>query len=98
MHPTTGNDHSSTRRRLPSEWPGVVRFKTELDIDNTSTANHSFCIVPVYRQRRDKRPNGLIAEGFLSLHEQARNLKHYVVCVVGQNAFLVRSCPCNPPS
>jgi hypothetical protein len=55
-------------------------------------------MVPVSRKRSDKRPNGLIAEGFLSLHEQARNLKHYVVCVVGQNAFLVRSCPCNPPS
>jgi hypothetical protein len=50
---------------LSGEWPGVVRFKTELDIDHTSTANHAFYMVPVSRKRSDKRPNELIAEGFL---------------------------------
>ena len=40
---------------------------------------------------KKERPNELIAEGFFSFHERARNLKDHIVRVVRQNAILVRS-------
>jgi hypothetical protein len=40
-----------------------------------------------------KWPKELIAERFLPLNQQARNLKHYIVGVVRQNEILIRPSP-----
>jgi len=46
--------------------------------------------VVVSREGCDKWPNELIAERFLPLNQQARNLKHYIVGVVRENEILIR--------
>ena len=71
----------------------VLGFKTKFNGDHAWSANHVLHNVAVSRERSDKRPNELIADSFLSLHDRARNLKHHIFRVVRHNAILVRSCP-----
>lgn len=47
--------------------------------------------VAVSGKGSDERPHELIAKGFLSFHERARNLKDHNICVIRQNEILVHS-------
>src|SRR5215510_10575376 len=78
---------------MASEWTLVLGFKTKLNDHHTWSENHVFHQVAVSRERSDKWPGELIADGFLTFHEQAGNLKHHIVRVVRHNAVLVRSSP-----
>jgi hypothetical protein len=67
-----------------------VRFETKFNNDHTWSENYLLHNVVVSRKGCDKWPNELIAERFLPLNQQARNLKHYIVGVVRQNEILIR--------
>ena len=78
---------------MPRELSLMVGFKTPFNDDQTWSVSYVPHDVPVSRKRRDKRPNELIADGFLPLHERARNLKHHVFRVVRHNPVEVGSSP-----
>src|SRR5215471_21856653 len=78
---------------MTGEGPLVLGFKTEFNDDHTWPENHVLHGVAVSGEGSYKRPSELSADGFLSLHDRARNLKHYIFGVVGHNEILVRSSP-----
>src|SRR5262245_35378877 len=78
---------------MAGEWTLMLGFKTKFNGDHTWSENHVLHDVVVSRERCDKWASELIADGFLPLHEQARNLKHHIFRVVGHNVILVGSSP-----
>src|SRR5262245_51778361 len=78
---------------MAGEWTLVFGFKTKFNVDHTLSENHFCYDVAVSRKRSGKWHSELIADGVLPLHEQARNLKHYVFCVVRHNPIEVGSSP-----
>jgi hypothetical protein len=78
---------------MAGEWTLVFGFKSEFNDDHTWSENHVLHKVAVSRERSDKWPNELLADGFLPLHERARKLKRHIFRVVRHNAILVRSSP-----
>jgi hypothetical protein len=76
---------------MPCEWTLVSGFKIKLNDRHAWCENHVLDKMTVSREGSDERPHELIAEGFLSLHQRARNLKDHIVSVVRQNAILVHS-------
>src|SRR5262249_44957105 len=76
---------------MAGKWTLVLGLETEFNGDHTVSESHIFHHVLVSWERSDKWPNELIAECFLPLNQQARNLKHYIFGEVGQNEILI--CP-----
>src|SRR5262249_61124888 len=74
IDPATREFNSSARCRMAGEWTLMLGFKTEFNVDHTWSENHVFHDVAVFRKSSGKRDSELIADGFLPLHEQARNL------------------------
>src|SRR5262249_32200751 len=78
---------------MAGEWALMLGFKNKFNVDHSRSENHAFYNVVVSGERSGKWHSELIADGFLPLHEQARNLKHYIFRVVRHNAIQVRSSP-----
>src|SRR4029453_14076667 len=83
INPTAWEFYSSTGRHMALEWTRVLGFKTEFNGDHAGPAYHLLHEVTVSGEGRDEWPHELVADGFLSLHERARNLKRNIVRVVG---------------
>src|SRR5215813_2710281 len=78
---------------MAGEWTLMLGFKNKFNVDHSRSENHAFYNVVVSGERSGKWHSELIADGFLPLHDQARNLKHYIFRVVRHNAIQVRSSP-----
>src|SRR6185369_12791861 len=78
IDPTTRKFDERTGRSVTGEWPLVVGFKTEFNCNHPRPEDHVLHEVVVSRERSDKRTSELITDGFIPLHEHARNLKHHI--------------------
>src|SRR5262249_25672187 len=69
----------------------VFCFKSKLDDSNVSFKNYVLHEVTISGEGHDERPNELLANGPLPLHQASRNMNRHILRVVRHDAVLIGS-------
>src|SRR5262249_55067823 len=89
----TRQSYFSTGRRMACEGALVKGFKTPFNNHHTGSEDHILHNVAVSRERSDKWPDELLADGFASFHASAGDLKHYIFRIVRHDEVHVSPLP-----